>query len=376
MPTILIGGDVVPKSRTLPLFEALDAAALFGDLLPHFEAADLTLVNLECPLIERESPIEKTGPVLGAPARCARTLAVAGVDAVTLANNHILDHGRQGLESTIRACEEAGIATFGAGDNREAAGRMLIRSVEGCRVGMLGMAEHEWSIAGRRSCGAAGLDLASFMRTVRENQGAYDFLVVLLHAGAEHHPYPTPRQMEVCRFLVEEGAGAVVCQHSHCLGAYEEYRGAPILYGQGNLLFDTYPEQRQTTFYTGALMALEVGADGAASTELLPYVQCAGRAGARLMEPGEARTGLAAVKQRSQGLQEEAYVKQKWEEYCAAREKGLLSQIHGHGNLLRRVHHRVGWLRTIYSPEKRGVLLNLVRCESHREIIETICGST
>ena len=59
-----------------------------------------------------------------------------------------------------------------------------------------------------------------------------------MHGGNEGYPYPSPRLMDTCRFLVEQGANAVICQHSHCVGCYEEYRGGHIVYGQGNLIFD------------------------------------------------------------------------------------------------------------------------------------------
>ena len=66
---------------------------------------------------------------------------------LNLANNHILDHGPQGLESTLQAAEAAGIATFGAGRDREEAAAILVRTVGGIRIGILGVAEHEFSIA-------------------------------------------------------------------------------------------------------------------------------------------------------------------------------------------------------------------------------------
>jgi len=372
MATILIGGDVAPGGRTLPLFESGDADGLFGDLLPHFRAADLTVVNLECPLIEHESPIPKTGPCLGATTYCARTLAKASVHAACLANNHILDHGPEGLASTIRACEEAGIATFGAGENREAARRMLIRSMGGLRVGLIGMAEHEWSIAGRGSWGAAGLNPALFMRTVRENAGAYDFLVVLLHAGTEHYPYPTPRQMDVCRFLLEEGAGAVICQHSHRPGCVEWHEGAFIAYGQGNLLFDGQP-RGQPWWHEGFLVRLSVNAGKSASAETIPYTQCRGRPGAARMGTEDERRFREALDRRSRAIQDESFVREQWLGFCAEREAAYLSLLHGHGPFLRRLHWRLPWLRWLYGRRKRNMIRNLVRCESHREVIETIC---
>ncbi len=88
MATLLIGADVSPIGGNLPYFERGNAEALFHDLLPLFRAADLTVANLECPLIERESPICKTGPVFGAPGACVEALQKAGIGLLSLANNH------------------------------------------------------------------------------------------------------------------------------------------------------------------------------------------------------------------------------------------------------------------------------------------------
>jgi poly-gamma-glutamate synthesis protein (capsule biosynthesis protein) len=373
MAQVVIGGDVVPQGRALPAFESGDAAAVFGDLVPEFERADVAVVNLECPLIERPSPIDKYGSNLGAPTSCIRAVAAAAIDTVNLANNHVLDHGPAGLESTLRACRAAGVRTVGAGEDREAAAQPLIRDVKGVRLAIVAMAEHEFSIAGRDSPGAAGLDLAQFMRIVRQHRGSYDFLVVLLHGGSEHHPYPSPRLMETCRFLVEEGAGAVVCQHSHCAGCWEMYRGAPIVYGQGNLVFDEY-RRADRMWCEGFLVRLELGPQGRCEADIVPYVQgSVARAGAHRMGLEDERCFRRAFLERSKQIGDEQFVLERWQEFCRQREGAYLGLLHGHGPLMRRLHARLGWLRRVYSRRKRLILLDLVQCEAHREAIQTIC---
>src|SRR5688500_5993588 len=101
MATVLIGADLCPIEGNRPFFMAGDARALFHDLLPEFEAADLVVANLECPFIETPSPIAKTGPSFGEPGECIRGIQAAGIDVLCLANNHILDHGEAGLKHTM-----------------------------------------------------------------------------------------------------------------------------------------------------------------------------------------------------------------------------------------------------------------------------------
>src|SRR5687767_1761688 len=213
---IIIGGDICPVRRNLSYFGNGDAAGLWNDLLSEFESAHLSVANLECPLIERRTPISKTGPVLEAPSECLNAFVRGHIRCLGLANNHILDHGADGVENTLRVCSSAGIMTFGAGRDLEEAGRMLVVNVGGLRIGLMGAAAEEWSAATEDSPGANPLDLIECARRLHRQRGTYDFLIFLLHDGAECYPYPSPRLRKVCRFLIEQGADMVVCQHSHC----------------------------------------------------------------------------------------------------------------------------------------------------------------
>src|ERR1017187_3915822 len=111
MVSLIIGADVCPIEGNQPYFLNGDAGALLHDLLPEFEQADLSVANLECPLIEHQTPILKTGPTFGEPGACINGIKQAGIDVLCLANNHILDHGAPGLENTLAVCTQAGIET-------------------------------------------------------------------------------------------------------------------------------------------------------------------------------------------------------------------------------------------------------------------------
>jgi poly-gamma-glutamate synthesis protein (capsule biosynthesis protein) len=184
--TIVIGGDIYPGERYSDVFAAGDAESIFNDLLPEFEQADFSVVNLECPLIERRTPILKSGRALGARKECIRGVSALGVDLVNLANNHIMDHGEQGLQSTLNVCQSEGIATVGAGKNlQEAAGQYSV-DVKGIRLAVMSIAEHEFSIATDTSCGAAPLDIIENAQSIRKIKGEVDYLILLFHGGNEH----------------------------------------------------------------------------------------------------------------------------------------------------------------------------------------------
>lgn len=254
---------------------------MFNDLLPEFEKADFSIVNLECPLIKERTPIVKTGPVLGVDDDCVSGLKHAGIDVVNIANNHIMDHGPTGLRNTLRVCSEARISTVGAGENIEAARRILISKIGKIRVGLLGVAEHEFSIATNNSWGANPLDLLDYVRNVRDSTDNLNYLIVLVHGGNEYYPFHNPRLQDTCHFMVEIGANAVIVQHTHCPGNYEEYQNGHIVYGQGNLIFDR--PNRDRAFYEGFLVKLSIAENLNSTMEIVPYFQSNSQIGARKM---------------------------------------------------------------------------------------------
>jgi len=367
---VIIGGDVCPTERDQSLFKEGNALGIFNDLLEEFSAADLAVVNLEFPLIGEPSPIRKTGPVLAAPGDCVKGLVNSHIKCVGLANNHVLDHGAKGVENTLRVCSEAGILTFGAGRNRDEAGRIRVVKVGNFRIGLLAMAEQEWSIATEHTPGANPVDPIHLVRTMQRFRGAYDFLIVLLHSGLEHYPFPTPGQMEMSRFMIEQGARMVICQHSHCAGCYEAYQNGHIIYGQGNLLFDS--PGRDQSWHEGFLVRLVINDDLSFEWQPIPYVQSEAEAGARRMPHERERTFLNMLSERSLAIQEPGRVKAEWEKYCAERHHYFMSCMLGHNRLLRRLNRDSGAVVRMYPEERFMMLTNILRCDVHRETALTV----
>jgi poly-gamma-glutamate synthesis protein (capsule biosynthesis protein) len=337
MATIVIGADLCPIEGNRRYFLSGDAQNLFHDLLPEFEQADLVIANLECPLIESPSPILKTGPTFGEPGDCVNGIKAAGIDVLGLANNHILDHGAAGLRNTLEVCARAGIDTVGAGENLEAARGILIRRLGALRIGLLAVAEHEFSIATKNSPGANPLDLIDYVRNMNSHRDHFDYLIVLYHGSDEFH-VPTPRTKDRCRFLIEMGANAVIVQHPHCLGGYESYQGGHIIYGQGALILDEPIYRRRKAFHEGFLVKLSVAADARATMEVVPYIQSDPAPGARRMDENIERQFRRRLEQQAQAVQDDAFVEAQWLEFCEERKYRYLSNLLGHNRLLTRLN--------------------------------------
>ena len=109
---ILIAGDFCPQYRVAEKFEHGDYESVLGDVKDIISHADYSIVNFECPVTKgSEKPIEKCGPNLQCSEKGMEAVKWAGFDCVTLANNHFLDYGKEGVEHTMEACEKYGIDT-------------------------------------------------------------------------------------------------------------------------------------------------------------------------------------------------------------------------------------------------------------------------
>lgn len=367
---LAVVGDVCSDRGLRPLFDGGDPSRLFGFAAERIASADLAVANLECPLTSGSTPIRKIGPCLSGPIATARVLSRAGFSAVSLANNHILDHGAEGLRSTLLACAEAGISTVGAGESEAEARRPLVLERKGIRVGILAMAEAEFSIASEAGGGANGIDAERWTEDLAALKPLSDFILVLLHAGKENHPLPSPRTQRLCRSLIEHGAGMVVCQHSHCVGAREEYRGGSIVYGQGNCLFDP-AGAAPDTWNTGVILEVRISGSGAHASSALRTRQSTKPECLRPLTGPELAAAEAAQAEWDALVVDPEAVGRAWRLLARRDAPRLLYSLGGYGGFMIRVLYRLGFHRLLYGTEARMTALNLLRCQTHRELLET-----
>lgn len=365
---IIIGGDVCPVRRNEPLFCEGSASEILGNLLPAWTAADFRIVNLECPLISTPSPIRKTGPNLSADERTVNGLNALGIEVVGIANNHIFDHSTEGLLNTIRKCRENGIAVVGGGASLSVAQEPLVSNIKGLRLGIIAMADHEWSIADRETAGANPFTIPSAVRTIRRLNNDCDHLIALLHLGKEHYPYPSPTLQDTCRFLVEEGVSVVVCQHSHCTGAYEFYQNGFISYGQGNFIFDR-PEVKQESWSRGYLIEASLEPNKKPAISIYPFAQRRNSYGIDALDEIDCKKFFDQISVMNQEIQNPHILEMKWSDFCREKSALYLSIFSGHGRLRRKINQFTGLLERFYSDEAIAILENVVRCEAHRDVI-------
>lgn len=365
---IIIGADIVPTLTNEEYFNRADIQNLLGDALIHvLEDGDFRIFNLEAPFIQKKTPIKKCGPALGAPIEAVDAMKAMGIDLFTLANNHIMDHGVEGLNSTINVLNESKIDYVGAGNSLVEACHGYIKEVSGKRIGVYACCEHEFSIAENEVPGANPFDPLESLDHISSLKQLCDYVIVLYHGGKECYRYPSPLLQKTCRKMVDKGADVVVTQHSHCIGCKEEYRGGTIVYGQGNFLFDGNSNEY---WNTGLLLQIS---DGFQIT-YIPIVkkgECV-----RLASGEEAKEILAQFEIRSVEIENPLSVDEKYSVFASSMIDRYYTAFLGRSSIIFRIVNKIlhnklrKWIfNKRYTQNAILEIRNYIECEAHRELL-------
>jgi hypothetical protein len=214
----------------------------FGDLTRIFHRSDLVVGNLECVLVHKGDAIPGKCTLRGSP-QWASIMRNAGIGLVSLANNHVMDYGKQGLFSTIEALSQAGIRYIGAGRNRREACSPLFLDVAGRRIAFLARSAVIVSAptyAGENDPGVAFLDAEETAATIWSCRLQADLVILLAHWGVEEYSYPSPTQRQLARQFVDAGVNIILGHHPHVLQGFEYYQSALIAYSLGNFVFNEF----------------------------------------------------------------------------------------------------------------------------------------
>lgn len=271
--------------------------ALFEPTLGIFgQAADVNVGNLECAYTDRGDPHPTKSVVFRSRPENIAGIEYAGVDVVTLGNNHIVDYGEEGMLQTMHLLDSLGIRYSGAGTNDYFALLPTYRTEKGVRLAFLGQCNRDgrtWNYqpfldAGYNKPGFGYLlppNLESSIPGVREQA---DVVIIQLHSGDEYDPAPPPGkgfdrpppveaaeiaegdpdfrfrveptlgERELRRLAADMGADVVINHHPHVLQGFESYDGKLIAHSLGNFIFDLYYPETMPTM----VLTLEIDKEG------------------------------------------------------------------------------------------------------------------
>jgi poly-gamma-glutamate synthesis protein (capsule biosynthesis protein) len=229
----------------------------FAHIASHLQSADIVFGNLESPISTRGLPQKNKDVVARATPDSLEGLVHAGIDIVSLANNHIMDYGPRALEDTLRLLEDRGIRHLGAGMTRDEANRPLLVSKGGITISF--HAYLCWGEAARRPIGPRGWSRSWAAKELREARRQADLVIVALHGGSIFQDEPTLRIIKQAHWAVDHGADVIIGHHPHVIQGIERYKGALIAYSLGNFLFDSYQhELKDERTRQGLILELDI----------------------------------------------------------------------------------------------------------------------
>jgi len=238
---IVVVGDIMTGrlvGRRLLAFG--DYTCPFSRVNEGLGTADLTIANLEGALSDEIAPpTEPQTMLFVGNGRFVEGLRYAGIDGVSLANNHSRNFGAAGISDTRALLSAAGIGAFGAGMDLAEARRPAVFEVRGIKFAFLGYDGVSYYYAAEEGrAGTAPADPAFIAADIAAAREQADVVIPYFHWGTEYTHRSSTHQKDLAHFAVEAGADVVLGTHPHWVQGLEHYRGAAIVYSLGNFVFD------------------------------------------------------------------------------------------------------------------------------------------
>lgn len=249
--TMMATGDVIPaRSVNYKMVTQYGFLWPFKKTATELEAADITVINLETPLLTT-CPITVEGMIFCGDAQVIKGLAYAGIDVATLGNNHAGNHGLKGINETKEILGQVSILSVAEG--------VEYKEVKGTRFAFL-----SYNDIGASEPGIPWADESGIRYDIAEARSKADVVVVAYHWGVEYSAEPTKRQKDLAHIAVDAGADVVLGNHPHWVQPVELYRDKCISYAYGNFIFDQEWSQEtkrgvmgRYTFFEGRLVDVE-----------------------------------------------------------------------------------------------------------------------
>jgi poly-gamma-glutamate capsule biosynthesis protein CapA/YwtB (metallophosphatase superfamily) len=233
---LVAAGDVMLDRGVWNRIKTEGMSHVMRDVRGRLRAGDITFVNLECPLSTVRGHARPGGSLeFCAHPSTVQVLEDAGVDVVSIANNHALDAGERGCEDTMATLAEHDIAYAGGRPPGVAPDEITYLQAGDVVVAFLAYTDLDFV---HGSMCKVDEDMQNALSRVREARNHADVVCVSYHWGVEYEKEPTERQVALGRATIDAGADIVLGHHPHVMGGVESYHGGLILYSMGNFVFD------------------------------------------------------------------------------------------------------------------------------------------
>jgi len=358
---LIIAGDVVTNESNKELFKQKNLTEVLGqDLLRIWENSDYKVFNLEAPITNSNNTIKKCGPNLKNNPDIIEGIKQMNPSCIMLANNHIMDYGKEGYKETIDFLNQNNINWIGVGENVDNLKKYYIINNN---IGIYNVCETEFSNATEDIPGANYYNEFNIEKDLMEIKSKCDYLIVIYHGGKEYYRYPSPLLQKRCRYLIDCGANLVTCQHSHCIGCKEEYNGGTIVYGQGNFIFNKKSDE-----YWDTSLLIDLNLDNY-SISYLPIIRT--EHGTKLAVADDANNIMRNFEERSDIIKNDDFIIKNYRELSKDNIYKYLLSLHGN-NMFYKILNKIfkgRFLKVFYNKNNLLSILNYMECEAHRELL-------
>lgn len=366
MLRLTISGDFAITPSILNEFKKIEIDKSLSHLLRN---ADFNITNLEAPIIDLPNPLSKYGPHLESNSEVLKILKKLNINIVTLANNHILDHSESGLFSTINYLQDFGIDFVGAGKNLASACKPLVLNKGDIQIGIINVAENEFSNTHGEYPGAAPLDIIENTLLIQSLKKEVDKVILIVHGGTELHQYPSPRFKKLLEYFVLQGADAVIAHHSHRYNGARIFNNVPIIYGTGNFIFPVKKSEDQWNI--GVIGELIIQKDNPIEYNLHPVkLEYEHNLSIKLLEGRERKDFFAFDEGIKTILESDEKLNQEYEVFVSKLNKQYQHFLQPYTSKYFHKLFSMGVLPNFLKNKTKKLLyLNLVRCEAHRDVL-------
>ena len=355
---ISLCGDIALCDSVASLIAEDRDDGLAQDFQDIFDRSDLFIANIECPLTDSDEPAWKHFTTLKGPRKGGGFLRRLGVDIGSLANNHVADYGLTGLNDTIDVLKEQGITPVGAGTTPTEAAKPVIKTVHDMTVAVVAAAQPEIAAAKRGKWGAGILNEPEVVRQIKDLKRSVDIIIVYLHFGVEWFNYPTPRQVKMCRAMIDAGAKLVIGHHPHVPQGFEHYNNGFIAYSLGNFIFDMTAGPHQFS-RLGLVIEAEFDKDSLSRVEIIPADTKGGNP--RLLEGNDKEQANTYLRELCNVLQDEKELIRHYYKTCRDNFKIHLNAFSHYGLQEMRIRRTWDLIVSQFWPQIFRLRLDLLR---------------
>ncbi|MCI5493766.1 MAG: CapA family protein [Lachnospiraceae bacterium] len=296
--TMMFTGDVLFANSFSACYESGGIDAVVApELRQQMKDADILMVNEEFPFSTRGTQMEDKQYTFRADLSYVSALNELGVDIVSLANNHILDYGKEALSDTFTTLDQAGIRYAGAGESASRAKELQVFEVGGHKIGILAASRvipvEGWNVDNQTPGVFTTYDPAALCAEIEKAKETCDYVVVFVHWGVEYEEYPQDYQRSLAKNYIDSGADLVIGGHTHCLEGIEYYKGSMICYSLGNFIFGSQIDR-------SAAVEVTLTASGEETDRLIPVYATGGCT--KLMDDADAKNLYQYMQNISEGV--------------------------------------------------------------------------